>query len=65
MLSYRTIAGIGAAALALMAMSKATRHMRDRTDKLQRNCLTKTTKRMEGIIRKRDASSANIVNDVI
>ncbi|OPX86757.1 MAG: hypothetical protein A4E53_02789 [Pelotomaculum sp. PtaB.Bin104] len=65
MLSYRTIAGIGAAALALMAMSKATRHMRNRTDKLQRNSITKAATRVEGIIRKRDASSANIVNDVI
>lgn len=65
MLSYRTIAGIGAAALALMAMSRATRHLRNRTEISSRNCVTKAATRMEGIIRRRGANRDNMANDVI
>lgn len=65
MFSYRTLVRIGAAALALMAVSRATRHFRHRTDQSPRNCVAKAATRLEGIIRRRDAKKTNIFNDVI
>ncbi|MDD3652861.1 MAG: hypothetical protein PHO01_01560 [Desulfotomaculaceae bacterium] len=65
MLSYRTLAGIGAAALAVMAMSRAARHFRNSTDKPRRNCVAKAATRVEGIIHRSDARKSNMVNDVI
>ncbi|MDD4169299.1 MAG: hypothetical protein PHD36_03410 [Desulfotomaculaceae bacterium] len=65
MFSYRTLAGIGAAVLALMAVSRATRNLRNRTDQSPRNCVAKAATRVEGIIRKRESPKNNMVNDVI
>jgi len=65
MFSYRTIAGIGAAALALMALSRANKHLRKRTGKSGYNYVRKTAGRVEGIIRKRTLKGFNVTNDVI
>jgi len=65
MFSYRTLAGIGAAALALMALSRANKHLLKRTGKFDGNYVRKTARRVEGIIRKRTLKSLNVTNDVI
>jgi len=65
MFSYRTIAGIGAAALAIMALSRAGRQLRKRNSRIMEGYIKKTARRVEGIVRRRTASVHNVTNDVI
>jgi len=65
MFSYRTIAGIGAAVLALMALSRADRQLRKRNGGAAECYIKKTARRVEGIVRRRTASILNVTNDVI
>lgn len=65
MLSYRTIAGIGAATLAFLALSRANKHLRNRTCISAENYARKTAGRVEGIIRRRTLKNLNVTNDVI
>jgi hypothetical protein len=64
MLSYRTIAGFGAAALAFIALSKISRHCRTHAGE-STGCARKVAGRMEGIIRKRRTVNIDLTNDVI
>jgi len=62
MFSYRTIAGFGAAALAFLALSKISRHYRNRTGE---STVRKVSGRVEGIIKRRVAINSDLTNDVI
>ncbi|TEB10723.1 hypothetical protein [Pelotomaculum propionicicum] len=64
MLSYRTIAGFGAAALAFIALSKISRHYRNRGGE-SAGYSRKVAGRMEGIIRRRRNINIDLTNDVI
>lgn len=64
MLSYRTIARVGAAALAFLALSKISRHYRGRNCELTRYA-RKAAGRMEGIVRRRKTVNIDVTNDVI
>ena len=64
MLSYRTIAGFGAAALAFLALSKISHHYRSHTGE-STGCARKVAGRMEGVIRKRRTVNIDLTNDVI
>jgi len=64
-MKYRTIAGIGAATLALLALSGANKHLRSRTCISAKNYARKTAGRVEGIIRKRTLKNLNVTDDVI
>lgn len=65
MLSYRTIAGIGAAVLALMALSQANKRRHGRAGLSGASCMRKTAGRLKGIIRRRNIKNFNATNDVI
>lgn len=65
MFSYRTIAGVGAAALAFLALSRVSRRFRDRTGDSTEEFVKKAAGRMEGIIRRRNEVNVNTTNDVI
>lgn len=62
MFSYRTIAGFGAAALAFLALTKISRHYRNRTGE---SPVGKASGRVEGIIKRRGAIKSDLTNDVI
>ncbi|MCG9969341.1 hypothetical protein L9W92_15085 [Pelotomaculum terephthalicicum JT] len=65
MFSYRTIAGIGAATLALLILSRANKHLRRGTCDFAGNYARNTAGRVEGIIRRRKIKNLDITNDVI
>lgn len=66
MWSYRTIAGIGAAALALMALSRANKRRHARAGLSGESCVQKTAGRLQGIIRRRHyIKDFDLTNDVI
>lgn len=65
MLSYRTMAGIGAAALALLALSKVGKHTHKNTRCAAGNYIKKAVGRVEGVIRRRTFDHINTGNDVI
>ncbi|KUK82439.1 MAG: hypothetical protein XD97_0438 [Pelotomaculum thermopropionicum] len=70
MFSYRTIAGIGAAALVFMALSRISdKYIRERTGEPSGEFIKKTARktagRVEGIIRRRTANVMDIMDDVI
>lgn len=65
MLSYRTIAGVGAAALGVLALAKAGKRLRKISCRTSADCyVKKAAGRVEGIVRKRKSNS-NTVDDVI
>ncbi len=64
MLSYRTIAGFGAAALAFIALSRISRQYRNRSGE-SAGCSRKAVGRVEGIIRKRRGINIDLTDDVI
>lgn len=65
MFSYRTIAGVGAAALAFLALSRVSRRCGGRTGESTEEFVKKTAGRMEGIIRRRTGINIDTTNDVI
>lgn len=65
MFSYRTIAGMGAAALAFLALSRVSRRFRNRTGESTGEYMKKAAGRMEGIIRRRTGVNINTADDVI
>ncbi len=70
MFSYRTIAGIGAAALVFIALSRISdKYIRERagepTGEFIKKTAVKTAGRVEGIIRRRTGTVMDIMNDVI
>ncbi len=63
MLSYRRIAaGVGAAALAFMALSKVSRCYRQRTGESTSDCIKNAAGKMQGVIRRR-STVVNLDND--
>lgn len=65
MFSYRTIAGVGAAALAFMALTKVSRRLRQRTGESTGEYVKKAAGRVEGVIRRRTGVNIDPTNDVI
>lgn len=65
MFSYRTIAGMGAAALAFLALTRVSRRFRDRTVEPTGEYVKNAAGRMEGIIRRRTGVNINTSDDVI
>jgi len=65
MFSYRTIAGVGAAALAFLALSRVSRRFRERSGESAGEFVNKAAGRMEGIIRRRTGINIDSTNDVI
>lgn len=62
MFSYRTIAGIGAAALAFIALSKISRRC---AGEPAGECARKAAGRVQGIIRRRKTTDIDLTSDVI
>ncbi len=62
MFSFRTMAGIGAAALAFVALSKISRR---RAGEPAGEFVRETTGRVKGIIRRRKAIDIDLTGDVI
>ncbi|MBP7330911.1 MAG: hypothetical protein BWY65_00068 [Firmicutes bacterium ADurb.Bin373] len=62
MFSYRTIAKIGAAALAFIALSKVSRHCKGKSSA---ECADKVAGRVKGIIRRRKTIDMDLTGDVI
>ena len=62
MFSYRTMAKIGAAALAFIALSKISRHCKGES---AAEYADKAAGRVKGIIRKRKTMDIDLTNDVI
>ena len=62
MFSYRTIAGIGAAALAFIALSKISRRCARES---AGECASKAAGRVKGIIRRRKTMDIDLTGDVI
>lgn len=66
MFSYRTIAGVGAAALVFLALSRASsKYIRERTGETTGEFVKKAAGRVEGIIRRRTGTAMDIIDDVI
>lgn len=65
MFSYRTITGVGAAALAFLALSRVSRHFRERSGESAGKFVKKAAGRMEGIIRRRTGINIDPTDDVI
>lgn len=65
MFSYRTIAGVGAAALAFLALSRVSRCCRERAGESGGELVKRAAGRVEGMIRRRPGENLNTNNDVI
>lgn len=65
MVSYRTIAGVGAAALAFLALSRVSRRFKGDTRQTAGETIKKARVRMEGIVRRRTETCFDATNDVI
>ncbi|MCL6560370.1 MAG: hypothetical protein K6U74_16565 [Firmicutes bacterium] len=65
MFPFRTIAGVGAAALAFLALSRVSRRFRNRAGEPTGEFVKKAAGRMEGIIRRRTAVNVDPADDVI
>lgn len=65
MFSYRAIAGVGAAALAFLALSRVSRRFRHDAGDATGEFVRKTAGRMEGVIRRRTGITIDTTNDVI
>lgn len=64
MFSYRAIAGVGAAALAFLALSRVSKRYRHRAGDVAEDLTKKAAGRLEGIIRRRNVPHKP-TNDVI
>lgn len=64
MFSYRTIAGVGAAALAFLALSRVSKRFRHRAGDAAEDFAKKAAGRVDGIIRRRPFHQ-DMSNDVI
>lgn len=65
MFSYRTLAGVGAAALVFLALSRVSKHCRHRSCDSAEEIIKKATGRVQGVIRRRHGVSNETENDVI
>lgn len=65
MFSYRTIAGVGAAALAFLALSRVSGRFRNEACETTEEFVKKAKGRMEGIVRRRTEIRFDATNDVI
>ena len=65
MLSKRTIAGVGAAALAFLALSRISRRCRNQAGECAGEFVKRAAGRVEGIIRRRNVADVDVTNDVI
>lgn len=65
MFSYRTIAGVGAAALAFLALSRVSKRFRHGAGESTGEFVRKAAGRVEGVIRRRTEIDFDATNDVI